>query len=107
MKTKLFCLPVLFLAVAANAQWSRGLPEKKIIKKSDHSVYYKLDLDQIRTQLLRAPKMGEGAPITVNIPTLDGKIEKFTVNSFPVMDETLANKYQLGSYVGIGIDDPT
>ncbi|PRB03341.1 propanediol utilization protein [Chryseobacterium sp. MYb7] len=107
MKTKLFCLPVLFLAFSANAQWNRGIPEQKIIKKSDHSVYYKLDLDQIRTQLLRAPKMGEGAPTTVSIPTLDGKIEKFTVNSFPVMDETLANKYQLGSYVGIGIDDPT
>lgn len=107
MKTKLFCLPVLFLAISANAQWSRGLPEQKVIKKSDHSVYYKLDIDQIRTQLLRAPKIGEGAPITISIPTLEGKIEKFTVNSFPVMDETLANKYQLGSYVGIGTDDPT
>jgi len=107
MKTKLFCLPVLFLAISANAQWSRGLPEQKVIKKSDHSVYYKLDIDQIRTQLLRAPKIGEGTPITVSIPTLEGKIEKFTVNSFPVMDETLANMYQLGSYVGIGTDDPS
>ncbi|MGI9581825.1 reprolysin-like metallopeptidase [Chryseobacterium sp. RRHN12] len=107
MKTKLFCLPVLFLAISANAQWSRGLPEQKIIKKSDHSAYYKLDIDQIRTQLLRAPKIGEGTPITISIPTLEGKIEKFTVNSFPVMDETLANKYQLGSYVGIGTDDPS
>ncbi|REC64011.1 propanediol utilization protein [Chryseobacterium pennae] len=107
MKAKLFCLPVLFLTISANAQWSRGLPEQKITKKSDHSVYYKLDTDQLRTQLLRAPKIGEGAPITISIPTLDGKIEKFTVNSFPVMDETLANKYQLGSYVGIGTDDPS
>ncbi|WP_407848751.1 reprolysin-like metallopeptidase [Chryseobacterium sp. KCF3-3] len=107
MKTKLFCLPVLLFVISANAQWSRGLPQQKIIKKSDHSVYYKLDIDQIRTQLLRAPKMGEGSPITINIPTLEGKIEKFTVNSFPVIDETLANKYQLGSYVGIGVDDPT
>ncbi|RQO39033.1 hypothetical protein DBR39_08535 [Chryseobacterium sp. KBW03] len=107
MKTKLLCLPVLFLAIAANAQWNRGIPSQKITKQSDNSVYYQLDIDQIRTQLLRAPKMGEGAPITISIPTLEGKIEKFTVNSFPVMDETLANKYQLGSYVGIGIDDPT
>ncbi|QWT84381.1 T9SS type A sorting domain-containing protein [Chryseobacterium sp. PCH239] len=107
MKVKLFCLPIFLLAISANAQWSRGLPQQKIIKKSDHSVYYKLDIDQIRTQLLRAPKIGEGSPITINIPTLEGKIEKFTVNSFPVMDETLANKYQLGSYVGIGVDDPT
>jgi hypothetical protein len=107
MKKKLFCLPVFLLVISANAQWSRGMPQQKIIKKSDHSVYYRLDIDQIRTQLLRAPKMGEGSPITINIPTLDGKIEKFTVSSFPVMDETLANKYQLGSYVGIGVDDPT
>ncbi len=107
MKTKLFCLPVLLFAISANAQWSRGLPQQKIIKKSDRSVYYQLNIDQIRTQLLRAPKIGEGSPITINIPTLDGKIEKFTVNSFPVMDEALANKYQLGSYVGIGTDDPT
>lgn len=107
MKVKLFCLPIFLLAISANAQWSRGLPQQKIIKKSDHSVYYKLDINQIRTQLLRAPKIGEGSPITINIPTLEGKIEKFTVSSFPVMDETLANKYQLGSYVGIGVDDPT
>lgn len=106
MKTKLFCLPVILLAISANAQWSRGLPQQKIIKKSDHSVYYQLDIDQIRTQLLRAPKIGEGSPITITIPTLDGKTEKFAVNSFPVMDETLAHKYQLGSYVGIGVDDP-
>lgn len=106
MNKKLFCLPILLFAISANAQWSRGLPQQKIIKKSDHSVYYKLDIDQIRTQLLRAPKIGEGSPITISIPTLEGKIEKFTVNSFPVMDEALANKYQLGSYVGIGVDDP-
>ncbi|MGR3854915.1 zinc-dependent metalloprotease [Chryseobacterium indologenes] len=107
MKIKLFCLPVFLLGISANAQWSRGLPQQKVTKKSDHSVYYQLDIDQIRTQLLRASKIGEGSPITITIPTLNGKIEKFSVSSFPVMDETLANKYQLGSYVGIGVDDPT
>lgn len=107
MKIKLFCLPVFLLAISANAQWSRGLPQQKITKKSDHSAYYQLDINQIRTQLLRASKISEGSPITITIPTLNGKIEKFSVNSFPVMDETLANKYQLGSYVGIGVDDPT
>jgi hypothetical protein len=44
--------------------------------------------------------------VTISIPTSNG-IEKFAVNSFPVMDEALANQYQLGSYVGVGIDDPT
>ncbi|QBA21942.1 hypothetical protein EU348_12345 [Chryseobacterium indologenes] len=107
MKIKLFCFPVFLFAISANAQWSRGLPQQKVTRKSDHSVYYQLDIDQIRTQLLRASKIGEGSPITITIPTLNGKIEKFSVSSFPVMDETLANKYQLGSYVGIGVDDPT
>lgn len=107
MKLKLFCLSVFLLAISANAQWNRGLPQQKIIKKSDHSVYYQLDIDQLRTQLLRAPKVDQGSPITINIPTLDGKIEKFSINSFPVIDEALAEKYQLGSYVGIGVDDPT
>ncbi|GAA5093457.1 hypothetical protein GCM10023210_24030 [Chryseobacterium ginsengisoli] len=76
-------------------------------KKSDNSIYYSLDISQIRTQLSRAQKIGDGGKITINIPTLDEKIEKFAINSFPVIDETLANQYQLGSYVGVGIDDPT
>lgn len=106
MKTK---LPLLLLVVAgtmANAQWSKTIPTKDITKKSDNSVYYSLDINQIRTQLLRAQKIGEGGTVTINIPTLDGKVEKFAVNSFPVMDETLANQYQLDSYVGVGVDDP-
>lgn len=45
--------------------------------------------------------------VTVSLPTADGKIERFSVNSFPVMDDALANQYQLGSYVGVGIDDPS
>ncbi|RXM51939.1 MULTISPECIES: zinc-dependent metalloprotease [unclassified Chryseobacterium] len=107
MKIKLFCLPLLLFTVSVSAQWNRAEPQQKIIKKSDRSVYYQLDIDHIRTQLLRAPKVGEGAPVTINIPNLEGKIERFTVNSFPVMDEALAKQYQLGSYVGIGIDDPS
>ncbi len=93
MKTK---LPFLLLAVAgsmANAQWNKTAPTKDITKKSDNSVYYSLDINQIRTQLSRAQKFGEGGAVTIKIPTLDGKIEKFAVNSFPVMDEALANQY--------------
>lgn len=107
MKRKLLCLPVFLLATVANAQWTKSEPTQRIVKKSDNSVYYKLDIDQIRTQLLRAPKIGEGSPITISLPNLEGKIEKFAVNSFPVMDEGLAKQYQLGSYVGVGVDDPS
>ncbi len=106
MKTK---LPILLLAVAGtmvNAQWSRTLPGKDAVRRNDNPIYYKLDIDQIRTQLLQAQKIGEGKAVTIKIPTLEGKIEKFAVNSFPVVDEAMANQYQLGSYVGKGIDDP-
>lgn len=107
MKRKLFSLSALLLTIAASAQWTKSEPTQRIVKKSDHSVYYKLDIDQIRTQLLRASKIGEGSPVTISIPNLEGKMERFTVNSFPVMDEALAKEYQLGSYVGVGIDDPS
>ncbi|SDQ33758.1 Por secretion system C-terminal sorting domain-containing protein [Chryseobacterium soldanellicola] len=106
MKRKLFSLLTVTAAIMASAQWSKVMPPKEVVKKSDNSVYYKLDIDKIRTQLLAAPKYGEGSGITVNIPTLNGKIEKFTVNSLPVVDEALAGQYQLGSYVGTGVDDP-
>ena len=58
--------------------------------------------------MLAADKVENTAgKVTVSLPTADGKIERFAVNSFPVMDEALANQYQLGSYVGVGIDDPS
>ncbi|MET3535610.1 zinc-dependent metalloprotease [Chryseobacterium limigenitum] len=107
MKTK---LPLVLFAVASSmvsAQWNKTTPAKDVIKKSDNSIYYQLDIDKIRTQLLRAPKYGEGSGITVSIPTLNGKTERFTVNSLPVIDEAMASQYQLGSYVGIGMDDPS
>lgn len=106
MKTK---LPLVLFAVASSmvsAQWNKTIPTKDVVKRSDKTVYYNLDINKIRTQLLRAQKVGETA-VTINIPTLNGSIEKFAVNSFPVMDEALASQYQLGSYVGVGVDDPT
>lgn len=91
-----------------NAQWSKAVPTELVTRKSDNSIYYKLDIDAIRGQLLAADKIENPAgKITISLPTLDGKIERFAVNSFPVMDEALADQYQLGSYVGVGIDDPS
>lgn len=103
LTTLLFSSAVIF----ANAQWNKELPKGEILKKSETSTYYSLDIDLIRGQLLVAQKAGDNSKtITIDIPTMDGKIERFAVNSFPVMDEALASQYQLGSYVGVGIDDP-
>ena len=38
---------------------------------------------------------------------MSGKIERFNVYSFPVVVKELADKYELGSYVGTSVDDPT
>jgi hypothetical protein len=68
--------------------------------------YYKLDLDLLRSQLKNAQEMGTNAkPVIISLPTLSGKIEKFSVYSFPVMVKELADQYQLGSYVGVGVND--
>ena len=69
--------------------------------------HYSLDIDQLRAQLKGTSKMGKGTRGTViTIPTLNGSVERFQVYSLPVMDTALEEKYQLGSYSGVGIDDP-
>ena len=108
MKKTLTCLLFSLSLPMVNAQWSKATPKGEIQRKSDNSIYYKLDINHIRLQLAAAKKVGNNAQtITINIPNADGKIERFAVNSFPVMDEALAGQYQLGSYVGVSIDNPT
>lgn len=69
--------------------------------------YYKLDLDLLRSQLKNAQEMGANAtPVVVSLPTIDGKIERFNVYSFPVVVKELADQYGLGSYVGASVDNP-
>lgn len=108
MKKTLTTLLFLGSLPLVYGQWTKATPNVEVTRKSDNSVYYKLNIDAIRGQLLAADKVGNNAgTVTVSMPTIDGKIERFAVNSFPVIDEALANQYQLGSYVGVGIDDPT
>lgn len=90
------------------AQWTPANYEGRSEKSSNVRSYYKLDLNKIRAQLKDAQETGKNAkPVEISLPTLDGKIEKFAVYSQPVMVKELADQYQLGSYVGIGIDDPS
>ncbi|MGV4415158.1 reprolysin-like metallopeptidase [Chryseobacterium sp. T1] len=107
MKKTLTCLLFSMAVPMVSAQWTKATPKGGIERKSDNSVYYKLDINHIRLQLKAAKKASDGGTITINIPNGEGKIERFAVNSFPVMDEALAAQYQLGSYVGVGIDNPT
>lgn len=67
---------------------------------------YRVDLTSLREMLRNAEETGKNAkPVIISLPTVEGKIEKFAVYSNPVIDKSLADKYQLGSYVGVGVDD--
>ena len=80
---------------------------EKLKPNSNAKSYYSLDIKQLRSTLSSAQETGKGAkPVIITMPTLEGKIEKFAVYSFPVVVKSLADQYQLGSYVGVGIDDP-
>ncbi|MEF9478877.1 M12 family metallo-peptidase [Chryseobacterium sp. 1B4] len=69
---------------------------------------YRVDLKSLREMLKNAEETGKNAkPVIISLPTVEGKIEKFAVYSNPVMDRSLVEKYQLGSYVGVGVDDPS
>jgi hypothetical protein len=103
--TTLFCS---LIGGTMFAQWSPATFEGRSEKSSNVRSYYKLDLNTIRTQLASAQETGRNAkPVEISLPTLDGKIEKFAVYSSPVVVKELADRYQLGSYVGVGVDDPS
>lgn len=91
------------------AQWSpTSMQGEKIRPTSNVTLYYSLDLNAIRSKLENAQETGKGATaIELMLPTLNGKIERFAVYSSPVVVKSLADKYDLNSYVGFGIDDPT
>ncbi|MFP7658302.1 hypothetical protein [Chryseobacterium proteolyticum] len=109
--TILFCSLVGGSAVAQWTPAAAKLDNKKRggdVKAVAVASYFKLDLNQLRSQLKNAQEAGRNAkPVVVSIPTLDGKIKNFNVYSFPVVVKELADQYELGSYVGTAVDDPS
>ena len=97
------------MSTAALAQWSpTSMHGEKIRATSNVTSYYSLDLNAIRSTLANAQETGKNAkPVEIKLPTLNGKIERFAVYSAPVVVKSIADRHQLGSYVGVGIDDPT
>ncbi|MGL6128079.1 MAG: GEVED domain-containing protein [Chryseobacterium artocarpi] len=98
------CLFTMF-----HAQWAQTVFNEKGLRNDIHPKgYYTLDISLLKSQLAKAEESGTNAkPVTISIPTLSGKIERFAVYSFPVIVKELADQYQLGSYAGVGIDDPS
>ena len=109
MKKLITVLCCSLIGSSAFAQWTpTTLKRNSKTEASQIHNYYKLDLNKMRDQLKNAQETGANAkPVEISLPTLSGKVEKFAVYSFPVVVKELADQYQLGSYVGVGIDDPT
>lgn len=93
----------------ASAQWSpTSMRGEKLRTEVNAKKLYTLDLAMLNTQLKAAQTMGKGSKgVIVSLPTLNGNIEKFEVYSLPVVVQSLADRYQLGSYTGVSVDDPS
>ena len=99
----------VIFSTAATAQWIRTTAQGEQINKPTQQVaYYALDQNKMISALKNANESGKyAAPVEITLPTLDGRLERFAVYSSPVVVKSLADRYGLGSYVGVGIDDPT
>lgn len=107
MKKIFTTLLSLGMISTAFAQWTKTSMQGTNLRENGAKTFYKLDVDAIRSQLAKAQPTGKDSkPVIISVPTLDGKIEKFNVYSLPVVVQSLADRYQLGSYVGTGVDDP-
>ncbi|MCT2564492.1 reprolysin-like metallopeptidase [Chryseobacterium herbae] len=111
MKKRILLVCALAGSLASlNAQrWVPASQKTSEIRKEVEVQYsYKVDLASLRNQLKDAVEAGKGAKaVIVSLPTAEGKIEKFAVYSDPVVVQSMADRYQLGSYVGVGVDDPS
>lgn len=111
MKKRILLVCALAAGLSSfNAQrWTPASQKTSEIRKEVEVQYsYRLDLQSLRNTLKDAVETGKGAQaVIISLPTAEGKIEKFAVYSDPVMEKSLADRYQLGSYMGVGVDDPS
>lgn len=110
MKKRILLVCALAAGLSSfNAQrWEPASQKTSEIRKEVEVQYsYRFDLQSLRNILKDAVETGKGAQaVIVSLPTAEGKIEKFAVYSDPVMEKSMADRYQLGSYIGVGVDDP-
>lgn len=111
MKKRILLVSVLAAGFTSlyGQRWEPARQKVSEIRKDvevKHS--YHVDITSLRSLLKDAVETGKGAkPVIISLPTAEGKIEKFAVYSDPVMEKSMADRYQLGAYVGVGIDDPS
>jgi len=102
---------VLSIGLGLTLGFAQWVPSSMTGIKSNETKaisFYSLDLSAIRSKLITAEPTGKNSKaIIIELPTLEGTIEKFEVYSLPVVEKSLAERYQLGSYVGAKVGDPT
>lgn len=95
--------------IGLNAQsWEPVSQKVAPIRKEVNVLYsYTVDLNSVRQLLKDAPEAGKGgSPVIISLPTANGKVERFSVYSAPVVEKSMADRYGLGAYSGVGIDNP-
>lgn len=108
MKKIFTSLLSLGMITGALAQWSPASMKGEKLRQTKATQFYSLDLGAIRSQLSQAQPTGKTSkPVIISLPTLGGKIEQFAVYSLPVVAKEMADRYQLGSYTGVKLDDPS
>ncbi|WP_454045523.1 reprolysin-like metallopeptidase [Chryseobacterium sp. Marseille-Q8038] len=110
MKKKIIFVCALALSLSGlQAQRWEPVSEKitPVRKEVKVEYAYKFDLSALRNQLKNAPEAGKGGnPVIVSLPTADGRVERFSVYSSPVVEKAMAERYELGAYSGVGLDNP-
>lgn len=98
----------VFVFGVSFAQWNPvAASTAKMRQEINVKKFYSLDVSQLKAKLKNASETGRNAkPVEIQVPTLEGSVERFAVYSAPVVVPSLAERYDLGSYVGVGIDDP-
>lgn len=108
MKKVVTMLALGFGLILSFAQWNPTSMKVTKSKETKATRFYSLDLNSLRAKLSTAQTTGKNSqPVIIDLPTLNGKIEKFEVYSLPVVEKALSDRYNLGSYVGAKVGDPT
>lgn len=110
MFRKILLLSSIAAAGILSAQWKQAIPPAKKADKTSNTVkkkYFTLDLDALRSHLSRAQEQTSNSQaVMIQMPTSGEKVETFKVYSFPVVVKSLADQYQLGSYIGVSTENP-
>jgi len=107
MKRRITSLLACAITGFSFAQWSpTTISADRNVRALEVTKYYTLDLEKIRTQLESSKSARAHQATIIEIPSLNGTIERFKVYSLSVLDPAIEARYQLGSYTGTSIDNP-